>query len=315
MRTRAAADLAALAAQYVDDLRTRRYSFSSLEKAQLELARLGHHLREKHITDARAVTEADLAVYARMLAAHRTRAGEPLAPASRAATLSVVRRFCAWLEARGTVLANPAVALPCPRVEASPRAALTLGQATRLMAAPWPGAPIGVRDRAILELLYGTGLRLGEAVRADVTDVDLARGVLLVRGGKGRVDRVVPLGGRAAVALDRYLTASRPTLDTGVAGALFLTRDGGRLGAAGMRVRIRAAARRLGLRLTPHGLRHACATHLLRGGADVRHVQALLGHRRLTTTARYTHVAITDLSAVVARCHPRERPRGDRRRR
>jgi site-specific recombinase XerD len=144
------------------------------------------------------------------------------------------------------------------------------------VAAPWPGTPIGVRDRAILELLYGTGLRLGEAVRADVTVVDLARGVLIVRGGKGRVDRVVPLGGRAVAALDRYLTGSRPALDTG---------------ASGMRVRIQAAARRLALRLTPHGLRHVCATHLLRGGADVRQVQALLGHRRLTTTALYTRVA------------------------
>ena len=213
------------------------------------------------------------------------------------------------------MLTNPAAALPRPRVEARPRAGLTLAQATRLMAAPWPGAPIGVRDRAILELLYGTGLRLGEAVRADVTDIDLARGVLLVRGGKGRVDRVVPLGGRAAAALDRYLCERRPALDTGASGALFLTRDGGRLGAAVMRVRIQVAARRLALRLTPHGLRHACATHPLRGGADVRHAQALLGHRRLTTTALYTRVAITDLSPVVARCHPRERPRGGRRQR
>jgi integrase/recombinase XerD len=315
VRTRAAGDLPTLAVAYVEDLRSRRASASAIDQAQRALDRLTHHLRDERVTDVRAVTEAHLVAYAQRLAAHVTRAGTPLAPASRAAALSVVRRFWAWLEARGTVLANPAVALPCPRVEASPRAALTLAQTTRLMAAPWPGAPIGVRDRGILELLYGTGLRLGEAVRADVTDVDLARGVLLVRRGKGRVDRVVPLGGRAAVAVDRYLTASRPALDTGAAGALFLTRDGGRLGAAGMRVRIQAAARRLGLRLTPHGLRHACATHLLRGGADVRHVQALLGHRRLTTTARYTHVAITDLSAVVARCHPRERPRSGRRRR
>ena len=315
MRTHADADLPTLATAYLDHLRSRRASASAIAQAQLALGRLCHHLSDDRITDARVVTEAHLVAYAHRLAQHVTRAGTPLAPASRAAALAVVRRFWAWLEARGTVLANPAVALPCPRVEASPRAALTLAQATRLMAAPWPGAPIGVRDRALLELLYGTGLRLGEAVRADVTDVDLARGVLIVRGGKGRVDRVVPLGGRAAAALDRYLTASRPTLDTGVAGALFLTRDGGPLGAAGMRVRIQAAARQLGLRLTPHSLRHACATHLLRGGADVRHVQALLGHHRLTTTALYTHVAITDLSAVVARCHPRERPRGRRRRR
>lgn len=309
MRTRAVADLTALAAQYVEDLRVRRYSASSIEKAQLELGRLCHHLRERKITDARAVTEAGLAAYARTLAEHMTRTGHRLAPASRAAALSIVRRFWAWLEARAIVLQNPARILTLPKATSLPRGILTIAQARRLMAAPYPGSPVGLRDRAILELFYGAGLRLGEAVRTDVTDLDLRSGLLLVRNGKGRKDRIVPICGAAAAALDTYLSASRRELVARVDSALFLSRDGARLGAAGLRARIQYYGRRIGVRLTPHALRHSCATHLLRGGADLRHVQALLGHRRLTTTALYTRVAISDLRAVIARCHPRMHPR------
>jgi len=305
VRIRAAADLDALAAQYVDHLRSRRYSVSAIEKAQLELGRLTHHLRKAKITDARAVTELHLAAYAQTLAEHTTRAGLPLAPASRAAALSVIRRFYAWLETRAIVLQNPARILTLPKHRSLPRGILTIAQAQRLMVAPFPGSPIGLRDRAILELLYGAGLRLGEAARSDVTDLDLRAGLLLVRNGKGRKDRIVPIGGAAATALDRYLTESRPQIATGIDAALFLSREGARLGAAGLRARIRYYGHRLGVRLIPHALRHTCATHLLRGGADLRHVQALLGHRHLTTTALYTRVAITDLRDVMARCHPR----------
>ena len=313
MRTRAAADLIVLAAQYIDDLTARRYSASAIEKAQLELGRLCHHLREERLTDARAVTEAHLATYARSLAEHMTRAGQHLAPASRAVALSVVRRFYAWLEARAVVLQNPARILTLPKHASLPRGILTIAQARRLMAAPFPGSPIGVRDRAILELLYGAALRLGEAARTDVTDLDLRSGLLVVRNGKGRKDRIVPVCGGAASALALYLTESRPELATGIDAALFLSRDGARLGAAGLRARIQYCGRRIGVRLTPHALRHTCATHLLRGGADLRHVQALLGHRRLTTTALYTRVAITDLRSVIQSCHPRERARPRRR--
>lgn len=315
MRTRAAADLSALAAAYLEHLRSRRYSSSSIEKAQLELGRLSHHLRDKRITDVRAVTEAHLVAYARRLAQHTTRAGHQLAPASRAAALSVVRRFFAWLEARATVLQNPARILRLPKSRSLPRGILTIAQARRLMAAPFPGSPIGQRDRAILELLYGAGLRLGEVARTDVTDLDLRSGLLLIRNGKGRKDRLVPICGAAASVLDRYVTEGRPELVAQIASALFLSRDGTRLGAAGLRARIQYHGRHIGVRLTPHALRHSCATHLLRGGADLRHVQALLGHRRLTTTALYTRVAITDLRLVIQKCHPRESARPRRLRR
>lgn len=305
MRTRGGGDLAELVARYIEELRVRRYSDASLEKALFELPRLIHLLREDGVTDAREVSEAHLVAYARHLEARRTRRGKPLAAASRASTLSTVRRFFAFLARRGLVLRDPAAAIPLPRSKRLPRGILTEAQARRLVAAPFPGSPIGKRDRAILELLYGTGIRLGEAARADVPDLDLRRRVLLVRSGKGKKDRVVPVPGRAAIALDTYLAQARPALVRRADAALFLSRHGGRLSLVGLRVIVKRHGRAIGVPLTPHALRHTCATHLLRGGADIRHVQELLGHRCLSTTALYTRVAIEDLRQLIARAHPR----------
>jgi integrase/recombinase XerC len=172
----------------------------------------------------------------------------------------------------------------------------------------WPH--IERRDHAIMELLYGTGIRLGECVRLDVTDLDLTQEQLLVRNGKGKKDRVVPIPLRAVRALDVYLRDTRQELvkDRRVL-ALFTGWQGKRLRPISLQAMLkrRAKAARLSVPLSPHVLRHTCATHLLKGGADVRHVQELLGHAHLDSTARYTRVAITDLSAVVKRAHPREK--------
>jgi integrase/recombinase XerD len=315
VRTRAAADLGAWLTRYVEDLRARRYAASSLKQVQIDGTRLVQYLCARGVQHARAVTEAHLAAYARTLTRWPTRRGDRLAPASRAIALSVARRFFAFLERRTVVLWNPARLLAIPKIRSLPRGIVTVAQAHRLMGAPDSHDPIGQRDRAILEILYGTGLRLGEAVRLDLTDLDLRTSVVLVRTGKGRKDRVVPIGAAAATALDGYLTDTRPALANAGEPALFVNRSGRRLQAPGLRVRVHEAGHRIGVPLTPHALRHAYATHLLRGGADLRHVQALLGHRCLTTTALYTRVAITDLRSVIQKCHPRERtwPRHPRR--
>jgi len=305
VRTRGAGDLAALLTRYVEGLRVRHYSASSLLKARVELPRLIHQLEENGVRAARNVTEEHLAAYARHLERHKTRQGTPLSASSRASAISTVRRFFAFLAGRGHLLHDPAQAIPLPRRTRLPRGVLTEPQARRLVAAPFPGSLIGKRDRAILETLYGTGIRLGEAVRADISDLDLREGVLLVRSGKGKKDRVVPVEGRAAVALVVYLTDSRPELVKRLDAALFLSRDGGRLSMEGLRAVVRRHGETIGVHVSPHMLRHTCATHLLRGGADIRHVQELLGHRSLATTALYTRVAIEDLRQVLARAHPR----------
>ncbi len=307
MRTRAAANLAELARRYGDELRTRRFSASSLEKARFELPRLILHLRENGVRDARTVTEEHLVSYARHLEHRVTHRGTPLAATSRASTISTIRRFFAFLASRAYLLHDPAQAIPLPRVRRLPRGVLSEGQAQRLVAAPSADSLIGKRDRAILELLYGTGIRLGEAARADVSDLDLREGVLLVRSGKGRKDRVVPVAGRAAFALDTYLGEARPELVKRIDPALFISRHGGRLSLVGLRAIVKRHGRAIGIDVSPHALRHTCATHLLRGGADIRHVQELLGHRRLTSTAIYTRVEPGDLREVLDRRHPRER--------
>jgi len=148
-------------------------------------------------------------------------------------------------------------------------------------------------------------IRLGEAARAAVTDPDLRERVLLVRSGKRKKDRAVPVPGRAAGALDTYLTEARPELVKRVDGALFFTRHGGRPGLVGLQAVVKRHGRAIGVAVSPHALRHTCETHLLCSGADIRHVQELLGHRCLATTALYTRVAIEDLRQVLARAHPR----------
>jgi integrase/recombinase XerD len=193
---------------------------------------------------------------------------------------------------------------------------LSEAQARRLMSAPSSyerfrvSPALGLRDRAILELLYGTGLRLGELLRLDLTDVDLARGTLLIRQGKGRKDRMVPVAGRAAVALDAYLAEARRELARNFREpSLFLSWRGQRMEEGRIECLLQryAAAAKVPGRVHPHALRHACATHLLQGGASIRHVQALLGHASLATTVLYTKVAVKDLAQVLTKAHPSER--------
>ena len=248
--------------------------------------------------------------FARSLANHKTRGGRHLSPSSKRTYLVTVRGFFAFLERSGVVLMNPARTLPLPRERRLPRNVLTEAQARRLMHAPSPWSALGRRDRAIFETLYGTGIRRGGCCRVDLVDLDLSEETLLVRNGKGKKDRLVPVPGRAALALDLYLRETRPELVRDPwEMALFLSREGGRLHPTSLNLLVwkHARAARIPDRTSVHALRHACATHLLAGGADVRHVQQLLGHRSLETTAVYTRVGVKDLKQVMARAHPRER--------
>ena len=319
MRTRAAAErsFAALLAAYLESLAG--YSESFRDRARLVLPRFFDHLREQRVRDVRAVTEAQLLAFVQDLAqTPRKRGAEPLAPGTQALYLGAVQRFFAFLERRGLLLRNPARDLPLPKEHRLPRRVLSESEARRLMNAPSRWSAIGQRDRVILELLYGCGLRRGECLRLDLADVDLGQGTAFVRDGKGKKDRLVPLGGRAASALALYLRESRPQLArTGVEQALVFSKYGRRLSSSHLYVILRKNARTAGLTgpVFPHALRHSYATHLLRGGASIRHVQELLGHKSLRATALYTRVSVEDLRQVLARSHPRERAYRRRRRR
>lgn len=289
---------------YLAHLEARGCSPSTLTAARKNLPRFFRYLKGERVKDLRAVTEAEVAGYLRELAK------KPLKAWTRQSYLVSVRGFFAFLYAQGEILRDPAREVRLPRFTTLPRVVLSIGQAGRLMTAPSPGTAFGLRDRALLETLYGTGIRLSECVRLDLLDLDMRGRSALVREGKGKKDRVVPLGERAALALEGYLRQARPALIAdGREGALFVSRYGTRLAPITIQVLVREYGQGLGLPLSPHSLRHACATHLLRGGAGVRQVQALLGHRSIETTVRYTRVELADLRQVLARAHPRERDR------
>jgi integrase/recombinase XerD len=189
--------------------------------------------------------------------------------------------------------------------------AISVDEVERLLdAAGADSTPLALRDRSLLELLYGTGARISEAVGLDVDDVDLDDGVARLRG-KGGKQRVVPLGSYAAAAVSAYLVRARPVLAAGglrtSTPALFLNARGGRLSRQSAWAVLRSAASRAGLtvEVSPHTLRHSFATHLLDGGADVRVVQELLGHASVTTTQIYTLVTVDRLREVYAAAHPR----------
>jgi len=295
----------------LEELRVKRYSASVTRQAKRVLPRFFRFLRARRVRDLRGVSEADVVAYARRLQRERTPSGTPLAAETQRAYLMHVSRLFAFLERRGAILQDPALDLVMPRVEKLPRVVLTESEVRELVAAPSAATATGKRNRAILELLYGTGIRVNECARLETRDVDLAKGTLFVRQGKGKKDRVVPVLGRAAAALDVYLRESRPELVRSPSeSAVFLSKSSGHAlspGAIELLVRESAKAAGIPLRVSPHTLRHTFATHLIQGGADVRHVQELLGHASLSTTAIYTRVATTELRGVIHKSHPRER--------
>jgi integrase/recombinase XerD len=256
-----------------------------------------------------AVSEDDVADF---LAALRTGdADHPALSASSAArTLVAVRGLHRFALREGMSATDPAHQVRPPQSPRRLPKAIPLADVEALLeAAAVDGDVAGLRDRALLELLYGSGARISEAVGLDVDDLDLGRGAVLLRG-KGGKERVVPLGSYAAAALDAYLVRARPALVQAGRGshALFLNRRGGRLSRQSAWAILRAAAQRAGLQadhLSPHTLRHSFATHLLDGGADVRVVQELLGHASVTTTQIYTLVTVDKLREVYAAAHPR----------
>ncbi|MGH7228405.1 MAG: tyrosine-type recombinase/integrase [Nitrospiraceae bacterium] len=224
--------------------------------------------------------------------------------------VSVLRSFFGWLTERCVLLFDPAEDLTLGRGSAPlPKAVLTESEVKALLVAPGTDA-LGLRDRAILETLYSTGLRRAELCNLDLFDVDSERGTVRVRSGKGGRDRVVPIGNHALAALRSYLQKARPGLVAGPRQpALFLAAVTGRrlkMKTINHVVRKHAEAAGLEKRVTPHVLRHTCATHLLQGGADVRHVQRILGHASVATTQIYTRVLIGDLVVAHRRHHPRE---------
>lgn len=220
---------------------------------------------------------------------------------------SAVRTYYAFLLAEGALETDPTERLESPRATRKLPDFLTHDEVARFLDAPDPTRPLYWRDRAILELLYATGVRVSELVELPLASVDLEEGFLTVFG-KGSKERLVPVGGPARRALERYLRDVRPGLDRGRGkGRVFLNGRGSPLGRTAVWSLVKEAARRAGIakRVSPHTLRHTFATHLLEGGADLAAVQELLGHADISTTQIYTHVDRERLREIHRRHHPR----------
>jgi len=304
---------------FVAELEARWYSKSMVTQARRVLGLFFDHLKAKRIRDVRAVDEATITGYARVLAETKSARGTRYSVATRRSYLSLLQRLFRFLERHGTVLREPTLDLVLPSWKKLPRAVLNQRQARRLMEAPDPSTPRGKRDCAVLELLYGAAIRVGECERLNLEDLDLTRGLVMIRTGKGRKDRVVPVVGRAVAAVDLYLREARASMvkDPHERALFLASRRGTRFSVASIQALVRANAKAAGLdiRVTPHTLRHGCATHLLQGGASVRHVQKLLGHASVKTTATYTEVIPDDLAKAVEKAHPREKTLRNRTRR
>jgi integrase/recombinase XerD len=240
-------------------------------------------------------------------------ASKPLAPSSVARMLVALRSLYRFLVREDYLEADPTGRIGSPKQPRSIPKAIRLDEVETLLELPAEDL-LGRRDRAILETLYGAGLRISELVGLDLDDVDLDSSSVLVRAGKGNKSRRVPLGSVACKAVGGYTTQSRPTLvgraKSGASrGAVFLNARGGRLSRQGCWKILKAYARRggLGEKVSPHTLRHSFATHMLDAGADIRVVQELLGHANLATTQVYTLVSDSQLREVYLTSHPRAR--------
>ena len=282
-----------------------------------------HFIEWRRGRDLRLITSDEMIEYAHELALYRYRQSKaeaapwkPLASRTREQRLWIIGEFLQWLVEHHVILANPFGGIRSkPLPKRLPARIPTESEIERILAAAsGTRSDVERRNRAIIELMYSTAMRIAEAASLDTTDLDLTAGTLLIRHGKGGKSRVVPMGNTATSALLDYLQHARPRFVSSKPGvtALFLAATtGNRLSKMSIRLIVREAARKAGIdrRINPHAIRHACATHMLRAGASLRHIQQLLGHSRIDTTEIYTHVDTSDLANVLARTHPRFRAR------
>jgi integrase/recombinase XerD len=304
-------DVAAAVRTYLDHLTVEKgLALNTLTSYRRDLRRYVEFLGGVGIEDLASVREETVTSFL-----VRLREGDPdhppLSSTSAARTVVAVRGFHRFAVADGLAEVDPAAAVKPPAAAKRLPKALPLSDVEAILEASGAaGTTLALRDRALLEVLYGTGARISEAVGLDVDDLDLTDGTVLLRG-KGGKERLVPVGSYAREAVEAYLVRGRTELLSGkaVGGALFLNARGGRLSRQSAWAVLVKAAERAGVTrdVSPHTLRHSFATHLLDGGADVRVVQELLGHASVTTTQVYTLVTVDNLREVFATAHPRAR--------
>lgn len=308
--------LASLIAAYIASAEAQGYAASTLAARRLHLAQFAEWCDARGLLTPDELTPGMLERYRQWLYRLRQSDGAALSWATQSNKLTAVRMLLAWAARAKRITVNPAAELQMPRLpKRLPRAVLSVSEMERVLAQPDLQTALGLRDRAILEVLYSTGIRRMELVGLDCTDVDPERGTLFVREGKGKKDRLVPIGERAILWTLRYLDHVRPKLVERAAlrstrhrntKALFLTARGTRLKPTKLTDRLHRYLVSAGIEKpgSVHIFRHTMATLMHDAGADIRDLQEILGHAQLSTTEIYTHVSIERLKAIHTRTHP-----------
>jgi len=294
--------------EYLAWLAVHNYSSQTIETREKHLAAFTEWAAERGVTRPEQVTLPLLERYQRRLYHHRKKDGQPLSFRHQRSRLSIVRGLFKWLVRHRYLVSNPASELELPRIDKRlPKHVLTREEVERVLAEPDLATPFGLRDRAILETFYSTGVRRMELVGLKLYDVDVERGTLVVRQGKGKKDRIIPIGERALAWMERYLTEVRPELVVEPdEGFVFLSQFGEPFHLTALTQLVSAYVRRSGTGKSGacHLFRHTMATLMLEGGADIRYIQQMLGHADLNSTEVYTQVSIRQLKAIHTATHP-----------
>ncbi len=298
-----------LAKQFFDWMAFTNYSPSTIEKRKTYLGFFFVWCEERSLEDVADITRTVIERYQKYLFNYRNpKTNKPLSVRSQHTRLIPIRAFFKWLARKNHILYNPAADIDMPKLGFQlPRAVFTQSEAEQVLAIPNIKDPVGLRDRAILEVFYSTGMRRLELIRLGIYDIDLERGTLIIRQGKGKKDRVIPIGERALKWVQKYLDESRPKLvmfdDDHI---LFLTEQGEPLTPNRLTQMVRETIDKadIGKRGSCHIFRHTMATLMLENGADIRFIQQMLGHAKLETTQIYTRVSISQLKDVHTATHP-----------
>jgi integrase/recombinase XerD len=292
---------------YIDHLRSCSRAAHTLKGIRSSLKNFVRFLEAENLTELEELTGQALEEYRSELSFCLTAKGTPLARSTQIQRLCNIKGFTAFLKAKDYLFQDPAESLTVPnQPQRLPRAILSAKEIAMLMAAPDMRTARGYRNRIILEILYDTGIRRAELSDIKLADLDLAGGYIRITG-KGDKQRVVPVSARVCELIQNYLLFVRPALiDGDDPGYLVLNRWGKRLDPNGVWAAVRRCIQLAGIkkRISTHSLRHSCATHMLKNGAPVRHIQEMFGHASINTTQIYTRVTINDLKQVHARYHP-----------
>ena len=304
----AADSLRSTAVAHLDAMAALQLSVSTLSNRGRELAAFATWCEERAVQRPAEVTRPLLERYQRHLFLYRKKNGAPLSVASQLRVLANLRAYFRWLSRQGLLLANPAADLQMPKKPSQlPRYALSPAEVEKVLGVPDTGTLLGLRDSAVLEVLCATGILRGYLARLCLWDVQWERGALFIHEGKGKKDRVVPISARALGWVRRYVDEVRPRYAMpSDGGRLFLSEEGEGLSLEQLTTHVGHLVRNSGVEAkgSCHLFRHACATAMLEGGADVRFIQELLGHANASTTQVYTRVSVAKLKAVYEATHP-----------